>query len=157
MFNFMNIQVMRHLTEREVLEINFIIKSRAYRYVASGVEEWLYPEKEVSKADWNHFGDGYLLMPDPRPLIHGEEITVGYADGSAASMDGQGRLPGDPNFGLESRSLEEMQALAKFKAEFARLYGPKRRGRSLDGGQLDPECDDEATHQRHLNLGRMST
>lgn len=150
MFNFMNIQIMRQLTEREVLEINFIIKSRAYRYIAAGVEEWLYPENEISKADWNQFGDGYLLMPDPRPLIHGEEITVGYADGSAASMDGQGRLPSDPNFGLESRSLEEMQALAKFKAEFARLYGPQRRGRSLEGGRLDPECDDEATHKERL-------
>src|SRR6476659_1487737 len=41
MFNFMNIQVLRHLTEREVLEVNFIIKSRAHRYIASGVEEWL--------------------------------------------------------------------------------------------------------------------
>src|SRR4249919_1247068 len=47
MFNFLNIQVMRRLTEREVLEINFIIKSRAYRYIAAGVEDWLYPEKEV--------------------------------------------------------------------------------------------------------------
>ena len=152
MFNFMNIQVMRHLAEHEVLEINFIIKSRAHQYVAAGVEEWLYPESEVSKADWNRFGDGYLLMPDPRPLIHGEEYTMGYADGSAESMDGQGRLPGHPEFGLESRSLKEMEALAKFKAEFARLYGPRRRGRSLEGGRMDPECDDEATHNRHLAL-----
>lgn len=151
MFNFMNIQVLRHLSEREVLEINFIIKSRAYRYIAAGVEEWLYPEKEVSKSDWNRFGDGNLLMPDPRPLIHGEDYTVGYADGSTASMDGQGRLPGQPEFGRESRSRDEMRALAKFKAEFARLYGPRRRGRSLAGAQLDPECDDEATHERHLS------
>lgn len=154
MFNFMDIQVMRHLTQREVLEINFIIKSRAYRYIAAGAEEWLYPEKEVSKADWSRFGDGYLLMPDPRPLIHGEEYTVAYADGSMASMDGQGRLPGHPEFGREGRSLDEMGALVKFKAEFARLYGPKRRGRSCEGGRLDPEYDDEATHAYHLSQGR---
>jgi hypothetical protein len=153
MFNFMDIQVMRHLTQREVLEINFIIKSRAHRHIAAGSEEWLYPEREVSKANWNCFGDGYLLMPDPRPLIHGEEYTVGYADGSMASMDGQGRHPRHPEFGREGRSLDEMRALAKFKAEFARLYGPKRRGRSFSEVRLDPECDDEATHKRHLNGG----
>jgi Protein of unknown function (DUF4238) len=151
MFNFWDIQIERQLSEREVLEINFIIKSRAYRYVAAGAEEWLYPEQEISKSDWAKFGDGYLLMPDPRPLIHGEEWVVGYADGSAESLDGLGRLPRDPDFGLEASSTEEMKSLATFKAEFARLYGPRRRGRSFTEGRLDPESDDDDEHQRHLS------
>ena len=59
MFKVTDIQTLRHLTEREVREINFIIKSRAHRYIGAGKEEWLYPERNVSKSDWNQYGDGY--------------------------------------------------------------------------------------------------
>lgn len=154
MFNFLDIQVQRHLTEEEVIQINFIMKSRAYRYIAAGREEWLYPERHVSKADWNTYGGGYLLMPDPRPLVHGSEYIVGYSDGSTASLDHLGRLPFNPEFGHESRSLQSMRALDKFKAEFATTYGPVRRGRSCGGGQLDPERDPPDRHEYHLGLGR---
>ena len=64
-FKLMNVQTQRHLSEREVREINFIIKSRAFRYIAAAKEEWLHPEEYVSKSQWPVFGDGYLLMPDP--------------------------------------------------------------------------------------------
>jgi hypothetical protein len=53
MFNLTAIQTRRHLTEQEVREINFIIKSRAFRYVGAANEEWLYPEQYVSKSDWS--------------------------------------------------------------------------------------------------------
>jgi hypothetical protein len=49
MFNFLDIQVMRQLNEEEVLQINFILKSRAYRYIAAGREEWLYPERKTRR------------------------------------------------------------------------------------------------------------
>jgi hypothetical protein len=44
MFSVLDIQTHRFLSEEEVREINFIIKTRALRYVAAGKEEWLYPE-----------------------------------------------------------------------------------------------------------------
>src|SRR4051794_13869302 len=36
MFNFLEIQTRRQLSEQEVREVNLIIKSRAYRYIAAG-------------------------------------------------------------------------------------------------------------------------
>ncbi|MEO6077384.1 MAG: hypothetical protein ABIP54_01200, partial [Candidatus Andersenbacteria bacterium] len=42
-FKYMDVQTMRHLTEQEVIDINYIIKRRALRYIAAAKEEWLYP------------------------------------------------------------------------------------------------------------------
>lgn len=46
-FNFFEIQTRRRLTEKEVRQINFILKNRAYRYIAAAREEWLYPEQRL--------------------------------------------------------------------------------------------------------------
>lgn len=137
MFNFMDIQARRILTESEVQQVNYIIKRRAYRYVAAGREEWLYPEEHV-KAPWRSFGEEHLLMPDPRSLISGSEIMVGYADGSTASLDSVGRLPEDPRFGHEARSADEMQALARWKREFEALFGENRRGLCWEDRSREP-------------------
>jgi hypothetical protein len=66
MFDWRGIQTGRTLTRTETLEINYIIKTRASRYVASYDENWLYPERELSSTHWSRFGKSYLLMPDPR-------------------------------------------------------------------------------------------
>jgi Protein of unknown function (DUF4238) len=52
MFYFPGIQTGRKLTEVEVNQINFIIKKRAYRYIAAAEEEWLYPERHISSDHW---------------------------------------------------------------------------------------------------------
>ena len=62
-FNFLSIQIGRKLTEDEVLQINYITKRRANRYIAAAEREWLYPEQRVSTDHWKKLGDGYLLMP----------------------------------------------------------------------------------------------
>jgi hypothetical protein len=49
MFYFPGIQTGRELTDVEVNKINFIIKKRAYRYIAPAGEEWLYPERRMMK------------------------------------------------------------------------------------------------------------
>jgi hypothetical protein len=67
MFDFTELQVRRSLTEAEVLTINCIVKRRAYRYIAAGQEDWLYPERRM-KFTWRAAGDQRLLMPDPRSL-----------------------------------------------------------------------------------------
>jgi hypothetical protein len=76
MFNFLEIQARRVLSEQEIREINYIIKRRGYRYIAAGREEWLYPEERV-KGPWKSLGGGFLLMPDPRSLHPGAEIIIG--------------------------------------------------------------------------------
>lgn len=81
-FSFLSIQIGRKLTEDEVLEINYITKRRANRYIAAAERDWLYPEKQLSSDHWKKFGNGYLLMPEPRLLVMGGEILIGYKGGS---------------------------------------------------------------------------
>lgn len=151
-FHFHGIQTMRSVSEAEVRQINFIIKSRALKYVAAANEDWLYPERHVSKSDWNTYGQGYLLMPDPRAVHLGGDLFWGNADGSGGAMDPYGRRGEDKDFGKEGRTMEESNTLYRFKGEFARLFGPYRRGRSFEFTRLDHEKDDEEFHQYHLSL-----
>ncbi len=150
MFKFMDIQVMRYLTEQEVKEINFIIKSRALRYIGAAKEEWLYPEKDISKSQWNVYGNGYLLIPDPRSMQYGGEIMIGYKDGSVDSFDEYGRKPWQPGYSKAGNTPNEFVTFHRFQGEFARLFGRKRRGRSFQFAHLDPEEDSDQAHQYHL-------
>lgn len=136
MFNFLEIQTRRELSEQEVRELNYIIKARAYRYIAAGREEWLYPERHV-KTPWRSLGGGYLLMPDPRPLTPGAEIIIGYSDGSTEAMDTFGRAPNERHFGREARSGAEHEAHGRWKREFEELFGPRRRGICWEDGRLE--------------------
>lgn len=136
MFNFLDIHTRRQLSEREVQEMNLIIKRRAYRYVAAGHEDWLYPERDV-RLSWRSLGAGHLLMPDPRPLIPGSEYTVAYANGSYATMDSLGRLPGDQRFGQEARSAHEREAHERWTHEFEALFGSEYRGADWDSRQAE--------------------
>jgi len=150
-FKFTDIQTLRHLTEEEVRQINFITKSRALRYVAAAKEEWLYPERHISKSDWRDFGHGYLLMPDPRPLHGGGTVMWGGGPGPGGAMDEYGRPPWDPDFEKETNAHDEFQTLERFKGEFAHLFGPYRRGRTFDIMRLDNERDSDEYHQYHLD------
>ncbi len=154
-FNFTSIQIDRHLSEQEVREINFIIKSRAYSYVAASNEDWLYPEKYISKSNWNVFGDGYLLMPDPRSIAFAGEYIFGYKNKPSIAFDEFGRQPGDPEYSSEeTRNFDKFQ---RFQGEFARKFGPRRRGRSFDHGDLGSEEDDEDYHKYHLSLEKKKS
>ena len=147
-FNQMDIQSGRQLGEDEVRRINFIIKSRAYRFVAAAEEEWLYPELHLpKKVKWGKLGERYLLFPDPRELHHGGEIILGYESGATVSRDAYGRPPLDPDYGRDSQPPAGKDPLARFKGEFAQLFGPKRRGH----GWNEPEEDTHALHEYHLS------
>lgn len=155
-FKFTDIQTLRHLSEQEVREINFITKARALRYVAAAQEEWLYPDRHISKSQWNIYGDGYLFMPDPRSVHLGGEIFWGNADGTGGAMDAYGRRPWEKDYNKESDSQEEADTLYRFKGEFARRYGPYRRGRTFQTLRLEDEQDGDSLHQYHLSLNKKS-
>jgi hypothetical protein len=134
----MDIQSERHLSEQEVRTINFIVKSRARRFLGAAVEEWLYPEAHVSKANWADFGDGYLFMPDPRGLSLGGTVITEDMTGNVLGTDEHGRAPGQ--LGFESQGDVDRAALYRFKGEFSRRFGATRRGRaSAVRGDLEPE------------------
>jgi hypothetical protein len=157
MFSPLDIQVSRHLSEQKVTEINFIIKSRAWRYIGAGKEEWLFPERHISKSEWNTYGHGYLLMPDPRCVACKGELIIGFKDGTTTGFDPYGRRPWDSNFGKESRERNEFRTLHRFQGEFARLFGPVRRGRSYEFGQLSEERDEDWFHKYHLGLEKKKS
>ncbi len=156
-FNFLEIQTQRRLREREVREINFILASRASRFLASAREDWLYPERYVEKGDWSNFGDGYLLMPDPRALNVGRRVFLGFDSGQTAAFDEYGRRPGEPGYG--ESGPEDRAALERFQGEFARLYGPRRRGRTWKMDGMEPEEYSDVQHRLYLEreqVGRQT-
>jgi len=153
----LDIQTLRFLSEEEVRQINFVIKSRAHKYIAAAKENWLYPERHVSKSDWRNYGKGYLFMPDPRAVHLGGQVMIGYEDGSVSAFDEYGRIPGQPGYNAGGNADDvEHDTLDRFQGEFARLFGPYRRGRSSQGFAIDKERDEEDFHQYHLNLEKQS-
>jgi len=154
MFNFTQIQTGRFLSELEVTEINFTIKRRAYRYIAAEKEEWLYPENEVPTQHWDKLGNGYLFMPDPRSVTFSTEVLIGYGDNRADSFDEYGRKPWQAGYRDKSQQENEWDTFQAFTGEFARVFGPRRRGRSFEVMQLDPEEDSPDYHAYHLELER---
>lgn len=155
LFMIFDIQVDRHLNEQEVREINFITKSRAFKYVAAAEEDWLYPERYISKSDWAQYGHGYLLMPDPRSVGFTKEILLGFNNGRAAAFDEYGRRPWQIDYRKsETSGSKEWRTFQRFKGEFARLFGPCRRGRANHLGTLDIERDSDEAHRAHCSMGK---
>jgi hypothetical protein len=141
----------RKLTEDEVLQINLITKRRAYRYIAAAKEEWLYPERTVSTDHWKKFGDGYLLMPEPRLIHMGGEVVIGYRGGGGQSFSPYGHTRGQPGFKDQKREGRETKALLRFQAEWAAKHGAKYTAyNNAFGGRLRE--DSEEMMERHRSV-----
>ena len=128
LFSFMEIQVDRFLSEEEVIQINYITKRRAYRYIAAAKEEWLYPERHLQSPNWRKLGDGYLFMPDPRHIYGGGESFVSLDNGRSEAWNDYGQKPWQKGFDDKSREDREWATMGRFKAEWAATYGQEYRG-----------------------------
>jgi hypothetical protein len=148
-FNFTQIHTGRALSELEVCEINYIIKQRAYRYIAAAEKDWLFPERALATQQWDKLGDGYLLLPDPRSITFSSEMILSYSDGHTDAFDEYGRRPGEKDYG--SKDDHEWNAHLAFQGEFARVFGKRRRGCSYDWGREVLEDTDDF-HAYHLQL-----
>lgn len=138
LFSFFDVQNHRILSEQEVREINFIVMSRAFRYIAAADIEWLYPERHVSKSNWHDFGHGYLLMPDPRSAHYGGTTVMTFKGGHSLAVDEYGRHPGQPGYSGDRRAPgPDWNAFHRFQGEFSQLFGPNRRGRAFRTAKLD--------------------
>jgi hypothetical protein len=85
----------RKLSRNEVVSINYLLKSRARRYLAASNREWLYPETYLTGA-WQDIAQ--VLLPKDELWRFGGEIYVGYADGSAHYQDAFGRTSGSHDY-----------------------------------------------------------
>jgi hypothetical protein len=142
-FNFMAIQVGRKFTEDEVLQMNYITKRRAFRYIAAAQREWLYPEKRVSTDHWKKLGDGYLLMPEPRLVGMGGEMMLKYTSGRVDAFNEYGHKPWQKGYKDEARDRRESEALYRFQAEWALKRGAKYTSHNNEFGGNDMREDDE--------------
>ena len=93
--------------------------------------EWHDPELSIPKLTWNKLGKGWLLMSDPRGVSFSTEILIGYEGGRIDAFDEYGRKPWDPDYQRESQKKLEWDTFHKFQGDFARQFGPRRRGRCL--------------------------
>lgn len=130
LFDFREIQVGRTLSEEEVIKINYILKKRAYRYIAAVNKDWLFPENFIANLKWSDIGNEYLLMPDPREIKFSAGTTIRLKNGQVFAIDEYGRLPGQPGYNDESQRQREWQTFVKFQNEFERKFGQARRGQS---------------------------
>ncbi len=156
-FGFQDIQTSRFLSENEVREINFILKSRAFRYITAAKKEWLYPERYVTKSNWHNYGKGYLFMPDPRSMTYSGGIIFGNNNGTSAAYDEYGRRPGQEGFrGFDdTKPKDDWEPFHQFQGQFARLFGPYRRGLSHHGPNIDDERDSDEYYQRLLDSEKL--
>jgi len=152
MFNMTTIQTGRQLNDDEVLQINYITKRRAYRYIAAAEKEWLYPERHVSTDHWKKLGDGWLLMPEARLVTTGGEIVIGYAGGGGESFSEYGHRPWQKGYKDEERERREWAALDRFQAEWAMKHGPKFVANNADFGMYRIRQDSEDMTAHHKSV-----
>lgn len=86
----------RSLNERQVREINYVIKQRARRYIAAEEKEWLYPELDVS-IQWENIKQT-LLPPANKVYEFGGEMFAGTRGGKMYYQDAFGRTSRDISY-----------------------------------------------------------
>ena len=91
-------------------------------------------------------------MPDPRSVTFSRQIVIGYDDKRSDIFDEYGRKPEHQDYNDEGRADREWKSSLRFQGEFARLFGPMRRGRSFEANRLSKEEDDPDFHAYHLGL-----
>lgn len=97
----------RKLTAEEVTQVNFVLKSRARRYIGGGRKEWLYPEKSVSQP-WGDLRKTFL--PPENGLFHfGGEMFAKYESGHVHYQDEFGRTEKPRDFLIKAAPKTELR------------------------------------------------
>ena len=82
-------------------------------------------------------------------------MIVGYKDGTSDAWDAYGRRPGQPGFRDESSHGREWNTHLAFRGEFARVFGPKRRGSGYEFGGRKADVDSDDYHKSNLGLEKL--
>jgi hypothetical protein len=102
-FSFLDVIRGRELNRYEVATLNYIIKTRATRYIASSKKEWLYPENEIKNRNWSKLFN-VLIPKEPVNHLFGERIAR-YSNGTVVGTDYLGRKI--PNSKEKLKEMEE--------------------------------------------------
>jgi hypothetical protein len=98
----------RKLSDQEVARVNYVLKSRARRYIAAGRKEWLFPEEIVTNA-WGALRETFL--PPERGLWHfGGEMFAKFEDGHVHYQDEFGRTEKERDFLKKGLPAEPLRA-----------------------------------------------
>lgn len=124
LFDIRKVQTGRQISETEVQAINYILKTRARRYIAAAQKMWLFPETYLKTTMWNKLGDRFFLMPDPRKVSFSTDIIVGFKDGSAWGIDEYGRQAKDNDRNVEKLRDEEWTTYQRAKQAWNQKFGP---------------------------------
>lgn len=107
------IQRGRQLSEKQVREVNYIVKTRAERYIASCTEEELFPERFLKTTLWSKLGK-FLLPRSYATALQSGFMTVKMQDGTYYFQDEFGRRPNNQaEFDRAVKDAEEMKAMMK--------------------------------------------
>ena len=99
----------RQLSENQVREVNYIIKERAKRYVASCTDDGLFPERHLKTTLWNKLGR-FLLPKSYATAPQVGFMTVKMQNGSYYFQDEFGRRPKNPaELDAAVRSAKDME------------------------------------------------
>jgi hypothetical protein len=98
----------RKLRGEEVIRVNRVLKALAKRYIASGKEEWLYPETS-SVEPWADLRSTFL--PPKNDLWHfGGEMYARFENGEVFYQDAFGRTEKEREFLKKKPSSETLHA-----------------------------------------------
>lgn len=122
----------RTLSPQQVLEVNYIIKERADRYIAGRCEDDLYPERHLKTTLWSKLGE-FLLPPKHKVIKQTGYTVMKFKDGSYHFQDQFGRRP---------RSKQEYdQEVTRAKAMEAHFQKVVKKHRA-ECGASPPVTDD---------------
>jgi hypothetical protein len=82
----------------------------------------------------------------------GGEVFIGYKGGHSEAFGAYGHRPWQSGYKDEQRETQE--SVERFKAEFARMQGPKWRGASERLGGRMRDGDSPEMHAHYLNRAR---
>lgn len=105
------IQRGRQLSEKQVREVNYIIKIRAERYIASCDEQHLFPERHLKTTLWSKLGS-FLLPRSYATALQSGFMIVKMKDGSYYFQDEFGRRPNSKaEFDKAVQDAKSMEAM----------------------------------------------
>ena len=120
----------RSLTEQQVLAVNYIMKTRADRYVAGRSEEDLFPERRLKSTRWDTLAAG--LMPPIRKLKRQNGYTMLQTkEGKWHFQDQFGRKP--KNRAEYAREVERAERIHADLQRILAKHDAERRAKEAKG------------------------